>query len=41
MKRRAAPEVEAAEALTLLGAAGATLATAESLTGGQSSYKLP
>ena len=35
MKRRAAPEVEAAEALTLLGAAGATLATAESLTGGR------
>jgi nicotinamide-nucleotide amidase len=35
MKRRAAPDVEAAEALTLLGAAGATLATAESLTGGR------
>ena len=35
MKRRARPEVEAAEALTLLAAAGATLATAESLTGGR------
>ncbi len=35
MKRRSAPDVEAAEALTLLRAAGATLATAESLTGGR------
>ena len=35
MKRRSAPDVEAAEALTLLRAARATLATAESLTGGR------
>jgi PncC family amidohydrolase len=35
MKRRSAPDVEAAEALALLRAAGATLATAESLTGGR------
>ncbi len=35
MKRRSAPEVEAAEVLTLLQAAGATVATAESLTGGR------
>jgi nicotinamide-nucleotide amidase len=35
MKRRSAPDVEAAEALILLQAAGATLATAESLTGGR------
>src|SRR4249919_4100496 len=35
MKRRSTPDVEAAEALTLLRAAGATLATAESLTGGR------
>ncbi len=35
MRRRAAPEVVAAEALTLLRAAGASLATAESLTGGR------
>jgi len=35
MKRRSAPEVEAAEALALLRAAGASLATAESLTGGR------
>jgi PncC family amidohydrolase len=35
MKRRSSPEVEAAEALTLLHAAGATVATAESLTGGR------
>jgi PncC family amidohydrolase len=35
MRRRSTPEVEAAEALALLGPAGATLATAESLTGGR------
>lgn len=35
MRRRATPDVEAAEALTLLGAVGASLATAESLTGGR------
>jgi len=35
MKRRSGPDVEAAEALTLLRATGATLATAESLTGGR------
>ena len=35
MKRRSAPDVEAAEALTLLRAADCTLATAESLTGGR------
>lgn len=35
MRRRSTPEVEAAEALDLLRAAGATLATAESLTGGR------
>ncbi len=35
MRRRSTPEVEAAEALALLRAAGATLATAESLTGGR------
>ncbi len=35
MRRRSRPDVEAAEALTLLRTAGATLATAESLTGGR------
>src|SRR3954468_5748908 len=35
MKRRSTPDVEAAEALTLLRAAGTSLATAESLTGGR------
>ena len=35
MKRRSTPDGEAAEALTLLRAVGATLATAESLTGGR------
>ena len=35
MRRRSKPDVEAAEALALLGTAGATLATAESLTGGR------
>lgn len=35
MRRREAPEVVAAEALTLLRTAGASLATAESLTGGR------
>jgi PncC family amidohydrolase len=35
MRRRASREPDAVEALTLLAAAGATLATAESLTGGR------
>jgi nicotinamide-nucleotide amidase len=35
MKRRPTPDVVAAEALGLLAGSGATLATAESLTGGQ------
>ena len=35
MRRRSRPDVEAAEALALLRTAGATLATAESLTGGR------
>ncbi|HET7430573.1 MAG TPA: CinA family protein [Nocardioides sp.] len=35
MRRRTSPDAVAAEALALLGAAGATLATAESLTGGR------
>ena len=35
MRRRSRPDVEAAEALALLHTAGATLATAESLTGGR------
>jgi nicotinamide-nucleotide amidase len=35
MKRRPTPDVVAAEVLGLLAASGATLATAESLTGGQ------
>jgi len=35
MRRRTSPDDVAAEALALLGAAGATLATAESLTGGR------
>jgi nicotinamide-nucleotide amidase len=35
MRRRRSREPDATEALTLLGAAGATLATAESLTGGR------
>src|SRR3954464_3239283 len=35
MRRRSAPDVEAAEALGLLLGVGATLATAESLTGGR------
>jgi len=35
MKRRSTPDVEAADALILLRAAGSTLATAESLTGGR------
>lgn len=35
MRRRTSREPDAVEALTLLGSAGATLATAESLTGGR------
>src|SRR3954447_12178767 len=35
MRRRTTPDEVAAEALALLGTAGATLATAESLTGGR------